>query len=118
MAIDLTKPLAWKKATHEEQAMLENLQGNILKGHGRPRTVNVFFKIDTTKVAQMKKALREIANYHVTSAMQQLEETEAFKTTGKSGETFVALALSASGYSSLGVLPANRPNNPVFAAGM
>ena len=118
MAIDLTKPLAWKKATHEEQAMLENLQGNILKGHGRPRTVNVFFKIDTAKVAQMKSSMREIANYHVTSAMQQLEETEAFKLKGRSGETFVALALSASGYAALGVPAANRPNNPVFAAGM
>ena len=118
MAIDLTKPLAWKKATHDEQMMLKNLQGNILKGHGRPRTINVFFKIDTTKVAQMRNALREIANYHVTSAMQQLEETEAFKLTGKSGETFVAMMLSASGYAALGVPAAKRPNNPVFAAGM
>jgi len=39
MAIDLSKPLAWLAASHEEQQMLRDLQGNILKGHtaGRRR---------------------------------------------------------------------------------
>ena len=45
MAIDLTKPLAWKKATHEEQAMLENLQGNILKGMADPEPSTSFSKL-------------------------------------------------------------------------
>ena len=54
MAIDLTKPLAWKAASVEEQKMLQCLQGNILKGHGRTETVNIFFEMDSTKALQMK----------------------------------------------------------------
>ena len=117
MPIDLTKPLAWQKANHEEEQMLENLQGNILKGHGRPMTINLFFKIDPTKAASMKQALREIANFHVTSAMRQLLETEEFHQSGKPGETFVSLMLSSTGYTALG-LAAARPTNPVFINGM
>ena len=82
MPIDLTKPLSWKNATHDEQRMLRALQGNILKGHGRPATVNIFFKIDAAKKHQMRAALREIANYHATSAYQQLIETDNFHATG------------------------------------
>ena len=45
MPIDLTKPLSWKNASHDEQRMLRALQGNILKGHGRPATINIFLKL-------------------------------------------------------------------------
>ena len=118
MAIDLTKPLAWGQASHEEQRMLRALQGNILKGHGRPNTVNIFFKMDATKQHAMRAALRELANYHVTSAYQQLLDTENFKATGETGGPFVAVFLSAKGYSALGVPAAATPNDPSFVAGM
>ena len=45
MTINLKKPLAWKKASAEEQKMLQCLQGNILKGHGRDETINIFFQM-------------------------------------------------------------------------
>lgn len=102
MAIDLTKPLAWKKASAEEQQMLQCLQGNILKGHGRDETINIFFKIDKTKKVEMKRALRELANYHLTSADRQLRDTDRFQQGGKPGQTFVAAFISASGYAALG----------------
>ena len=102
MAIDLKKPLAWKKASAEEQQMLQCLQGNILKGHGRDETINIFFKIDPAKKAEMKRALRELANYHLTSADRQLRDTDRFQQGGKPGLTFVAAFLSASGYAALG----------------
>ena len=35
MAIDLGKVLDWERARGDDRAMLEDLQGNILKGHGR-----------------------------------------------------------------------------------
>src|SRR5450631_277184 len=103
MAIDLTKPLSWRNASHDEQRMLRSLQGNILKGHGRPATVNVFFKIDPVKKQPMRAALREIANYHAISAYQQLIETDTFHDTGQSGSPFVSVFLSATGYAALGV---------------
>lgn len=118
MAIDLTKPLSWTKATHDEQRMLGALQGNILKGHGRPATINIFFNIDTTKKHEMRAALREMANYHVTNAYQQLVETKTFKETGKPGGPFVALFISAAGYSALGMTTAITPADTSFRGGM
>lgn len=118
MPIDLTKPIAWKQATHEEQKMLRALQGNILKSHGRASTINIFFKINPLQKHAMRAALREMANFHATSAYQQLLDTEAFKVTGLSGPPFVAVFLSATGYSALGVVPAQIPADPSFKTGM
>ncbi len=118
MAIDLTKPLSWKSASHDEQRMLAALQGNILKGHGRSATVNIFFKIASGKKRQMRAALREIANYHATSAYQQLLEADNFHATGRSGKPFVSVFLSATGYSALGVAAGATPSDPSFKAGM
>ena len=114
MPIVLTQPLAWKKASAQEQQMLQCLQGNILKGHGRTETINLFFKIDSTKALQMKRALRELANYHITSADRQLRETDMFQESGKPGSTFVAAFLSASGYSALGASAQAPTNEPQF----
>lgn len=119
MPIDLKNPLAWKKASAEEQKMLQCLQGNILKGHGRTETINLFFTIDPTKALEMRRALRELANYHITSADRQLRESEAFQISGKEGSTFVAAFLSSSGYAALGAAaqaPATEPK--FFSNGM
>ena len=59
MPIDLTRPLAWKKASHDEQRMLDALQGNILKGHGRPNTTNIFFQIDQAQAPSTTLALQK-----------------------------------------------------------
>ena len=42
MPINLNAPLAWTKADSDELKMLQSLQGNILKGHGRDYTANIF----------------------------------------------------------------------------
>jgi len=60
MAIDLSKPPAWLASSHEEQQMLRDLQGNILKGHGRPETTNIFFKLAPTRAQASRRALRKI----------------------------------------------------------
>ena len=60
MAIDLSKPPAWLAASHEEQQMLREVQGNIPKGLGRPETTNIFFKLAPTRAQASRRALREI----------------------------------------------------------
>src|SRR6478735_3920943 len=118
MAIDLTKPLAWTSATHEEQQMLCDLQGNILKGHGRPETTNLFFTLDSTKRQASRRALREIANFHVTSAYEQLLATQRFQADGSSGGTFVAMMLSFAGYAAIDRQALAPTGEPLFIKGM
>ena len=44
MPVTLTAPWRWQSANADEQKMLKNLQDNILKGHGREHTWNIFFQ--------------------------------------------------------------------------
>jgi Dyp-type peroxidase family len=117
MPINLAVPLAWTKADADELKLLQNLQGNILKGHGRDFTANIFFRIDPTKPLESRRLMRELANFHLTSAHRQLLDTETFKKTKKGGGPFANLALSFKGYQALG-LPAAAPADPDFQAGM
>jgi len=104
--IDWRDPALWP--------ILSDLQGNILKGHGRDHTQNIFLRFDPHRVADVRKAIRSLAA-NVTSALTQLRETSVFKIVGRSGGTAVYLALSAAGYRAIGLTP---PGNPAFLDGM
>ncbi len=114
MAINLNEPLEWKKA---DKNVLGDLQGNILKGHGREHTVNMFLNFDSTKPQLVKDFVRNVGR-KVTSSLKQFEDTEKFKITGESGDSFVALFLTHKGYKALGVTAAKTPNNPAFVKGL
>jgi len=118
MAIDLTKPLAWMKAKPQEKQMLADLQGNILKGHGRDHTTNLFLRFDPSEQAAAKTFIRKVVAPLVTDAAKQLKQGLAFKTTGKSGDVFVGFVLSATGYRALGIPAAKTPTDAAFAAGL
>ena len=117
MKINLKAPLKWTKATHEEQQMLRSLQGNILKGHGRAHTCNVFFQLDPTKQMESRRALREIANAHVTNAYSALLDAMAHKEAKARGEThvspsFVGLHISQTGFTAFGrPIPVASPDS-------
>lgn len=117
MPINLNAPLAWTQANADELKLLQALQGNILKGHGRKHTANIFFKLDPAKPVPSRRALRELANFHLTSAHQQLVQTQAFKDHGVSGGGFAHLALTAKGYQALGAAAA-APADADFQGGM
>ena len=85
--------------------MLANLQGNVLKGHGRQHTVHVFIAFNGTP-EQTRPALAAVAATYVTSAQQQLIETDEFKRFGLPGKRFGGLFLTAKGYQGLGLTPA------------
>lgn len=117
MPVNLNALLAWKKANADELKLLQSLQGNILKGHGRDFTANIFFKLNPAKQVEARRALRQITSFHITSAHRQLLEAEQFKATGSGSTPFVHLALSFKGYQALG-LAASAPSDPDFQAGM
>lgn len=114
MAVDLTKSLRWKTA---DKAVLEDLQGNILKGHGREHTINLFLRFDKTK-SKMAKAFVHHLALKVTSSLKQLEDTEIFRITRESGDPFVTFFLTNAGYKALGVVNAKIPTNQAFTDGL
>ncbi len=116
--IRLDAPLRWKAANSKEQKLLRNLQGNILKGHGRDHSWNVFFTFGGDN-AKTRRLLRQLGNGFVTDAYKQLLASEAFKTDDKKdGGTFCAAFLSAKGYQTLGLTFTAPEANDAFGAGM
>ena len=83
------------------QKMLKNMQGNILKGHGRDYSAHIFLKF-TADAGTIKKWIESFAKKYVTSAEQQLRETENYKKHGTPGGLFGNFFLSARGYEALG----------------
>lgn len=118
LPIPLAAPLAWKNADADALRMLQSLQGNILKGHGRHFGALVFFRFDPARTVASRRFLRELANHHVTNAHQQLLGAERFKACKESAGPFVHVALSQKGYGVLGLAPAQIPNDPDFVRGM
>jgi Dyp-type peroxidase family len=115
MPIALDKLLRWPPDNPDEIAMLDDLQGNILKSHGRDHAVHMFLRFDD--IARGRMFVRMIAGW-VTSARQQLVEIDTFKLTRVSAGEFVAFFLSAAGYKALEVPEENIPSEPAFRDGM
>lgn len=119
----LNRTISWTsalKAANQEDAatlaMLSDLQGNILKGHGRDNTVNIFLTFQAGASAKVRAFLRGLGD-KIPSALDQLQATQLFKTIGEDGGLFVATFLSSEGYQALG-LEDLKPAGTAFSAGM
>lgn len=108
----LNQPINWHDT--DLWPFLDELQGNILKGHGRDRTLNHFLSFDVTKIERVKAQIRALGT-QTTSALRQLNEGEAFRKFDRPGGTNIFFFLTASGYNKLGKTP---PTGGAFAAGM
>ncbi len=102
MSINLKAKEATDYRKPEFDKMLSNLQGNILKGHGRNHTQHIFIRFDATKLKETKAWLKHFGDKVVTSCKKQLKENERFKRNGVSGDTFYGFLLTAKGYTYLG----------------
>jgi Dyp-type peroxidase family len=99
MSVDLTDKEIDHKA-EKYQTMLTNLQGNILKGHGRDHSVHLFLKFTATP-RMVRDWVRAFTDRYVTSARQQLKEVEEFNKYRIPGGLFGNFFLSAKGYEAL-----------------
>ena len=98
-------------------ALLSNLQGNILKGHGRDHTANIFVQFHPEQLEKAKDWIHDFAE-KVTTAKVQLKETERFKRNRISGGIFKGLYVTAKGYEYFGTPDAKRPADASFRDGM
>ena len=97
---ELTEPIYYGTLKHlqeNSQKPLESLQGNILHGHGRDRSVHIFLRFKVGKETDVKRWIKELAE-HITSAQRQLDETERYRRDKTPGRLFMNFFLSAKGY--------------------
>jgi Dyp-type peroxidase family len=110
----LNQPLTWKAKSASVNNLLEDLQANILKGHGRNESIHLFLSFDPARKAGILAAIHQLSG-HIKTARQQLIETEHFNATGKDGGTTRCFFLTFAGYVALGV-EAKAPEAPVGSA--
>jgi Dyp-type peroxidase family len=113
----LANPIDWRKAATDDvlRAFLQDLQANILKGHGRFNTAHVFLSFDGMAPAAVAEIIRAIGS-HCTSAYKQLLTNKKLPPY-LDGGVVRCFFLSARGYNALGGL-AQLPPGDAFAAGM
>lgn len=123
MTLDLNRQLSWTDALAAKRpgdaadlAMLSDLQGNILKGHGRENTINLFLTFARDRANQVRNLLRALGS-EIPSALDQLTGAQVFKVNRQDSGLFVAVYLSASGYEKLGAGDL-MPSGAAFRAGM
>lgn len=112
----LDQPLKWTASDKAVGALLDDLQANILKGHGRDHAIHLFLAFDPAKKAAIKGAIHQLSG-QLKTARQQLREAEDFKKTRKDGGTVRCFFLSFAGYQALDV-EAQAPADAAFRAGM
>lgn len=95
------------------QKLLTNLQGNILKGHGRDLTVQIFFEFTGT-AEESRKWIANFARNHVTSAAEQIQQTIRHKANPAVSDNFSNLFLSATGFEALDFSKENFPEGSPF----
>ena len=112
------------KPIHEDQLKelrepLESLQGNILRGHGRDRSIHIFLSFNTGKRAKVKEWIKGLAAC-LTSAQRQLAEAERYRYHNMPGRLFMNFFLSAKGYEYLSLNQKDRLlfNDEAFLRGM
>ena len=97
---------------------LDDMQGNILKGHGRQFTFNLFLSFKADQQKAVRTWIANFSNVFVTSARKQLDETALFHDKHIPGGIFTSFYLSAAGYKYLGVPKAKMPTDGQFGYGM
>jgi Dyp-type peroxidase family len=110
MSVNLNVTLDWPNASGDTRKMLEDLQGNILKGHGRAHTALLFLNFGHGDMGKVRPILRSIGR-QLECALDQLRDARAFKQTKLSAGRFLAFYLSNEGYAILNIPNSKRPGS-------
>lgn len=116
MTVDLNNDVPFDETSPDAAPWLAKLQGNILRSHGRERSVCIFFSLGPDP-AQAATGLASLARRYVTSALRQFQDAQNHRQFGVPGPLFGSLLLSASGYRALGYHPGRLFPEPREAGG-
>jgi Dyp-type peroxidase family len=95
----------------EAPAFLADIQGNILKSHGRDHARHVFIRFGPD-VAGVRAWLSTFATSYVTSAAAQNAQSAMWKSARGEGQLFASVLLSATGYAAAGIANGAVPTEP------
>jgi Dyp-type peroxidase family len=98
--------------------LLQDLQGNILNGHGRDHIVHLFLQFQAGQVNAVKRWIQNFSQKYVKSAKQQSDEAREYRIKKISGGIFASLYLSCQGYEYLEIEPWKIPGDQPFRLGM
>lgn len=102
----------------EVEDLLDEIQGNILKSHGRNHAVHLFLKFTCDEVTA-KQWISSFAHKYVTSALAQAEETKLYRQNKDvPGKIFANFFLTYPGYVYLGYENDQVPDGKSFQKGM
>ena len=110
---ELTEPIyhgTLQSLQKHPQKPLESLQGNILQGHGRDRSVHIFLQFKIGQENKVKDWIRNLAE-GITSAQQQLEESERYRWDKTPGCTFMSFFSQQRATSTF--IPRKRAGSPL-----
>lgn len=117
----MDSPIIWKNWSVDAtvRRVLGSLQANVVKGHGREHTHNLFWSFAGADGERLRAVVRRIGR-EMPSALDQLQAAEHFKRTGESGGPVLCLFLRPGGYVALGA-PDSMPDagdHAAYAAGL
>lgn len=122
MAIDLqltaidTDPHSVNFSGTDYVALMRDLQGNILKPHGRDASAHIFLAFEPDRMPAVRAWLARTLAPRLTTADGQRAQTARFKA-GQGSEPFIGAGLSAQGYLALGFTEDQLPQDPSFRRG-
>ncbi len=113
----LDSPITWMNAATDSdlRTLLEDMQANILKGHGRHHSAHMFLSFAGMSPKDVAKVIRALGQ-HCTSAYRQLRSNKKLPP-HLDGGTLRCMFLSATGYKALGNA-VTMPSGAAFQAGM
>lgn len=117
MSIDIHTPIAIDPSNHDYQPLFAELQGGIIKSHGRNHVICLLVRFQEN-ACRVRAWLREFCTLCLTSTAHQLAESRRYRLYGVPGSLFVNVYLSSSGYSKLGIAEEQRPADRNFREGM